>query len=364
MNELPAGKPNKETNEQIEFRTTYSGKYRVLAAFIICISVLIAAFAASSIWQTTESGKAFFEKIGNFFSKNDENNEPPSVLDTTPSQDNSTQLPSTGDPDIPNDAVKIVSMDLSCLKQGDLYYLNETAYQPNLQALLNRDINIKEKDTSAEAPLVLIVHTHTIESYYDGNSDYIDGDLSDTIYSADNRKNMIAVGKVLSEVLNENGVPTLHCSVVHTGDDMSLQGSYERTAQSIQSYLKVYPSIRLVIDLHRDSVLTEDGEYIKTEVPNGNSELAQVMAVVGTDSNGTPCNWEDNLALALQLRKKMNNEDQGISRPIYLRNSSYNQELANYSLLLEIGTGANTLEQAKRTAEKIGDALASIILSD
>jgi stage II sporulation protein P len=85
------------------------------------------------------------------------------------------------------------------------------------------------------------------------------------------------------------------------------------------------------------------------------------MAVVGSDTNGTACNWEGNFALAMILRQKLNRSCEGIARPVYLRRSSFNQELAPYSLLLEIGTGANTLEEAKRTVQRVGDALAEII---
>ena len=146
---------------------------------------------------------------------------------------------------------------------------------------------------------------------------------------------------------------------------MSLQGAYSRSEESVERYLKQYPSIRLVIDLHRDGILTDVEAYVKTEIKDGDGSLAQVMAVVGTDENGTYIpNWEGNLALALQLRREMNLNDCGIGRPVYLRSASFNQELAPYGLLLEIGTGGNSLEQAKRTAEKIGDALAKIILSD
>ena len=93
--------------------------------------------------------------------------------------------------------------------------------------------------------------------------------------------------------------------------------------------------------------------------------MAQVMAVVGTDCNGTEhTRWEENLALALQLRRAMNAETEGIGRPVFLRNSSYNQELAPYSLLLEIGTGGNSLAQAKRTAEMVGSALVKLFIKD
>jgi stage II sporulation protein P len=171
---------------------------------------------------------------------------------------------------------------------------------------------------------------------------------------------MLALGRELADLLNGKGIPTLHCTVDHTGDGGSVQGAYERSAESVKGYLKQYPSIQLVIDLHRDAVLTSEGAYVRSAA-RGEEQTAQVMAVVGSDANGTACNWEGNFALAMLLRQKLNQSCEGIARPVYLRRSSFNQELAPYSLLLEIGTGANTLEEAKRTVQRVGDALAEII---
>ena len=52
---------------------------------------------------------------------------------------------------------------------------------------------------------------------------------------------------------------------------------------------------------------------------------------------------------------------EGLCRPVSLRNSSYNQELAKYALILEIGTAANSVEEAKRAAVLVGETLADLI---
>ena len=86
------------------------------------------------------------------------------------------------------------------------------------------------------------------------------------------------------------------------------------------------------------------------------------MSVVGSDGGGEACEgWEGNLALALQLRSMLNSNGKSICRPVTFRNATYNQELAPYSLLLEIGTGANSAEEAKRAAELVGESLAKLI---
>ncbi|MBQ9761251.1 MAG: stage II sporulation protein P [Clostridia bacterium] len=358
MHQLPSGKNVLGTSEKVKDPVTFGGKYRVFAAFIICAALLGAAFAISSIWRSTDSGTSFFEKLGSFFSQDEDGGEDlPPVTDLP----DMTTPPSPESPSVPSDAITVISKDLSCSSLGENYYLNETDYLPDINALLGTKLDLTANESGA--PLVLIVHTHTVESYLPNGSEYVEGQLSDAIYSEHTDKNMLAVGKALVARLAENGISALQCTVTHTGEGMSLQGAYGREAESVKGYLKQYPSIRLVIDLHRDSIMTESGEYVRSEVPE-NGELAQVMAVVGTDSNGTPCEWERNLSLALQLRQALNTECTGLARPVYLRRASFNQELAEYSLLLEVGTGGNSIEQAKRTAERIGDALADLIFKN
>jgi stage II sporulation protein P len=142
----------------------------------------------------------------------------------------------------------------------------------------------------------------------------------------------------------------------------TLGGAYDRSAESVKYYLKEYPSIRYVIDLHRDAILNETGELLRAVWGENEEKIAQVMAVVGTDANGTDFpHWENNLAFALQLRAVLNADGKGICRPIFLRNASFHQELAPCSILLEIGTSGNSVDEAKRAAELVGDALAILI---
>ena len=361
MKQLPVGKRD-ERIDKVSVKTTFCGKYRVFAVFLICTAIVVAGFAMSGIWRETETGRLFWERVFPFGATSAA---PNTTSPNAPSFE--TEQPSKADEELPKKegfpegAVPVVSLDLSYLSKGEGYCLNETPYDPDVTRMLEGQLDLAIDPDQPQAPLVLIVHTHTVESYANDGILYFNGSVDELTYSNDRNKNMIAVGKTLADHLNARGVPTLHATVMHTGNGMTLQGSYQRAEETIKAYLEQYPSISLVIDLHRDAVLTESGEYVRTALPQDGS-LAQVMAVVGTDANGTEhARWEENLALALQLRRMLNAEHAGIARPVYLRNSSYNQELAPYSLLLEIGTGANSLEQAKRTAQEVGDALVKII---
>ncbi|MBQ9131834.1 MAG: stage II sporulation protein P, partial [Clostridia bacterium] len=254
----------------------------------------------------------------------------------------------------------VVSMDLAYLSLGDSYIHNETVYDPIPSLLREKKL---EPDLSGDAPRVLILHTHTTESYLPEGTAYVEGDPGGATYGTDPDQGVLAVGEVLCQVLNEKGIPTLHCTVMH--DDSGLRGSYARSAETVRSYLEEYPSIVCVIDLHRDAVMNSKGEYIRSLAEGCDQPTAQILAVVGTDGNGTPCpGWEDNLALALQLREALNREGRALCRPVSLRNASYNQELAPFSLLLEMGTGGNSPEEAKRAARLVGEALAELLLGE
>ena len=352
-NELLPGAP-----ESVSLTPHANSKFRFFTVFLICCAILIAAFAASAILMRGK-GEDFFHKLGSFW-KDDANQGGEHATDaSTAEQENEPSL-ENGEPSkdpIPDGAIKIVSKDLSYSALGSSYVHNETPYQFNVAELLTRQLLRLQK---SEEPQVLILHTHTSESYLPMPQDYINGAPGDVTYSKDASQNILAVGEVLCNSLNQKGITAIHCTVMH--DEPTLNGSYERSAQTVRQYLNLYPSIQYVIDLHRDAVLTQEGEYVRTVVQAGEKSAAQVMAVVGSDCNGTSHpRWQENLALALQLRQELNQSIPTLCRPTSLRKASYNQELAPYFLLLEIGSGANTLEEATYTAGLVGEALAKLI---
>ena len=200
----------------------------------------------------------------------------------------------------------------------------------------------------------LTFDTHTTESYMpEGATHYTDeGDLA---RSQDERFNMISVGEIFVNTLIENGIPTLHCRIQHDAESYRL--SYEKSAESIKKYLEEYPSIQYVFDLHRDSIMRTNGELISAVSWQEGRSFAQVMAVVGSGYD----NYEENLAFALQLRQALNERYVNLCRPVCLRESNYNQNLSPASLLLEIGTSGNSLEEAKSSAVIVAQRIAEII---
>ena len=331
-----------EAREKISLDHTFRVKYRVFAAFLICLALLLAAFTVTAFLA---EGRSFL----------------PTRKDPTPTEptpDPTPQLPSDPTP-IPDGATAIRTKDLSALTLGNTYIYNETPYRPDLPLLLTRTW---ERYTPTEEPLVLILHTHTSEGYLPEGTAYLTGTVGDATYTDDPTQSVLAVGETLCRVLNENGIGAIHCRDRH--DVPSLGGAYERSAETVKHYLAQYPSIVYVIDLHRDAILS-DGSLIRAVTEEGGESVAQIMAVVGTDANGTEFDhWEENLVLALALRERLNAGGAAICRPVSLRNASFYQELTPRALLLEIGSSGCSPEEAKRAAQRVGDALVDLILEE
>lgn len=263
---------------------------------------------------------------------------------------------------VPEGCFPIIPTDLSMPSLGRYYISNETPYNPDMAALSSpaRAVFAYNGDPDPSAPRVLILHTHATESYSEEGALWYDSDGEVSPRTENTSENVVAIGSVMAKVLRENGVPTLHCTILH--DKESYMGSYDRSAETIRSYLEKYPTIEYVFDVHRDSLIHENGEKLRPITEIDGKVAAQVMCVVGTDYLGAyhPY-WEDNLSLAVTLGERLDDTYPGLSRHIYLRGASFNQQYAPGSLLIEIGSCGNSLGEAKYSAELLAAELAKII---
>ena len=311
---------------------------RAFLIFLVCAAVLVAGFAVSRIRLPRRSA----------------NDVPPETTGTDGTSGNGTDgATETPEEPLPDGATAIRSVDLS---GGELR--NETAKTVDVAAVRGL-FSQEERMLRADQPIVLILHTHAQESYRaDDAPPYLTGTAGDSFYSDNAAQTVIAAGEALAEALNRGGIPAIHCTSMH-GENGTLRGAYRSAADCIRAYLERYPSIEYVIDLHRDGILDSDGACLRTASADGG---AQVMAVVGTDGNGTDCPaWRSNLGLALQLFDRLNGKAPGSCRAVSLRNASYNQEFAAHSLLLEIGSAGNTVSEAVSAATRVGEVLADLI---
>ena len=281
--------------------------------------------------------------------------EPPSVTEKPVD----IYAPNNGE--IPAGMSAILPMDLSLFEYGIDYIYNTSSKSPDMNTLGAYNFSTDLSSVyPAGAPLVLIVHTHGTEGYSDEGSYYYDPN-SEIARTTDKNRNVVHIGKIISDILNASGIPTLHSDIMH--DEESYSGSYERSAATIKEYLARYPSIRYVIDVHRDAVIRSDGELVRPVALTENGSTAQIMAVIGTGESIGGCpNYMNNLSFAQSLREELSTYSKMLSRPTCLRPSAYNQQYSVYSLLLEIGAAGNTLSEAERAAELVGEALSRIIV--
>lgn len=209
-------------------------------------------------------------------------------------------------------------------------------------------------------PEVLIMHTHTTECYEPYERDYYD--LNRSCRVLDGRENMTAVGDMITKELYKMGIGVVHDTTVHDYPDYN--GSYDRSRKTVCNILEQYPSIKVVLDIHRDAI-ERDGDRIApvTEI-NGRS-AAQIMIICGCD-DGT-MDMPDclkNFSFACALQSRIETDNPTLTRPVLFDYRHYNQDLTTGSLLIEVGSHGNTLEQAKYSGELIGKSLAGLLLEE
>lgn len=225
-------------------------------------------------------------------------------------------------------------------------------YEADLPALLTQPLNW---NLSTDAPTVLIVHSHGSESYAP-TGEY--GEVS-PYHTLEKDHNMISVGAYIARLLEAEGISVLHDTALH--DQPSYNAAYSNSRVSIQRYLTEYPTIRLVLDLHRDSIEDASGNQVVQTVFAGDQTLAPLMLVVGTDYGGLvhPA-WRENFSLALKLQTQLEGLCPGICRNINLRTQRFNQDLSPGALLIEIGSSGNSRQEALRSAKVLADAILSL----
>ncbi|MEG2038239.1 MAG: stage II sporulation protein P [Oscillospiraceae bacterium] len=244
------------------------------------------------------------------------------------------------------------------VKTGKGYLRNYTELSSELiEKILTKGCNIKGNKT--KEPQVLIFHTHATESYepYDN----IFYDKRGTWRSTDNNQNMVAVGDALAAALEAKGIAVIHNDTQH--DYPSYNGSYDRSAKTVASYLEKYPSIKIVLDVHRDATQTDDVIIKPTAMING-KKAAQVMIIAPCDDGTMNIpNWKENLNFAAALQNSIENRYSGLTRPIFFCYRKYNMHLSTGALLLEVGSHGNTLEEAVYTASMVGECLGDYLLN-
>ena len=209
----------------------------------------------------------------------------------------------------------------------------------------------------AEGPQVLIIHTHGSESYtMPPGQEY---DVSDTFRTLDTNCNMIRIGDEMAQVLTDAGISVVHDRSLY--DYPSYSGAYNRSLASIESYLQKYPSISFVLDVHRDAVQDANGQQFKL-LCGEDKNAAQLEFVIGSNGGGLSHDlWRENLKLACAVQETLYKDYPTLMRPVTVRNSRYNQHMTTGSLLVEVGTAGNSLEEAVNAARLFAAGFAKTI---
>ena len=313
---------------------------RLCTAVLICAVVLRlwSAGALAPVGQALQSQQAasflIYLQTGRIVRRVPELEICPLVQETVPLQTSEV-------PRFTAEDVSLVAVDDNC------------GQKPDLAELMVQPLDL---DLTGPGPRVLILHSHTTEGYtqtadsrYEESSEY---------RTLDSGHNMIAIGEILAEILRNAGIEVLHDTTLH--DYPSYNGSYSHAAASTKSYLEEYPTIELILDLHRDAADTPSGQLV-TRCSVGGETSAQLMFVMGTNTRLTHPDWERNLSLALKLQVLLERENPGICRSMNLSRNRYNQHLGERALLIEVGAAGNTQAQAELAARELGEAIVALL---
>lgn len=232
---------------------------------------------------------------------------------------------------------------------GGLSIKNTSGYDIDIDSVLSAGCPIR---LETGKPQILIIHTHSSEAYSPAGLDKYD-DLG-TNRTLDQNLNVIRIGKELAKIFEDCGLNVIHDTQVF--DYPSYTGSYNRSCEAVEKYLADYPSIKIVIDLHRDALCSDTVTYKTTATEHGVC-ASQVMLFVGSDASGLEHpNWRQNLSLALYLQNAVCQSYPSLMRPITLTKYRYNQHLSPGSMIIEVGSNGNTLQEALAAIRLFGKA--------
>lgn len=235
----------------------------------------------------------------------------------------------------------------------------ESFYKLDIEALLNKKASLEITDMSK--PTILIYHSHTTEcftlldvGYYTESTD---------LKTKDSDRNMVRVGDEICKVLESRGFNVIHDTEIH---DLSYNEAYSSSRKSVNEYLEKYPSIDITIDVHRDSITYSNGTKVKPTAVIDGKKAAKMMIISGCEygSISDYPNWECNLRFSTAVVNKANEMYPGLMRPILFSERKYNLDLTKNSFLLEIGTEANTLDEACYSGRLFANALAEMLLKE
>lgn len=220
-----------------------------------------------------------------------------------------------------------------------------------VKELLERNMTMKKKSGKKQ---ILIYHTHGASEYF---ADSKNGKIEDSV---------VGVGDELTKELEKLGYGVIHDKTRYDLINGSLDRSlaYNKALDGIKKILTANPEVKVVIDLHRDSV--GKGKHTYTTINGKKSAIVMFFNGLSRTRSGPITylenpNLQGNLAFSLQLKCKAMEYYDGFTKPIYLKGYRYNLHLQERSLLIELGNENNTVEEAKNAAVPLADVLHKVL---
>ncbi len=282
------------------------------------------------------------------------------LLELDPSGEDEEPSASPPSVDAPEDVIPrtmVAGTSAKYVTSGNVSVYNHTDYTLDIPALLE---NAPQLSPGGEGPKVLIYHSHATESYSMQGTDVYEP--SGDHRTLDTDKNMVRVGEEMKAVFEAAGIGVVHDTTLY--DYPSYNDAYNRSVQGVAENLKKYPSIVLALDVHRDALVANDGTIYKV-VAGTVDDCAQVMMVLGSDANGqVHPNWKVNLALALSIQSALADKWATLARPLVLRPTRFNQHLSTGTILVEVGTHGNTLQEAITAARLYARTVVELMEQD
>lgn len=232
-------------------------------------------------------------------------------------------------------------------------------YNLDIENLLEKRADLEIKDISK--PTVLIYHSHTTESYnlldvgyYTKSSDPRSDDVA---------RNMVRVGDEICRVLESKGVGVIHDTNIY---DENYNAAYGLSRKAVEDNLEKYPSIEITIDVHRDSITYKDGTKVKPTATVNDKKAARMMIISGCEYGKVKNfpDWESNLRFSTAVTNKANEMYPDLMRPILFSERKYNMDLTKNSFLLEVGSDANTFDEACYSGRLFANALGDLLLEE
>lgn len=233
----------------------------------------------------------------------------------------------------------------------------EKEYSGEILFEIEKSAGLLKNDFTLEKsiPSVLIYHTHTEEAYRE--TEVYTYKSSGGARTKEQDKSVVALGETLKKDLESYGLSALHDTT--DNEPPKLSTAYSRSLEAMLKNKSETPSLRLFIDIHRDSA----GESQKDDVVViDGKRCARVMFVVGTgDKYNEKPNYAKNYKLAQLLTAELEGICKGFTRDIRVKSGRYNQHVSDMCILIEVGHNANTFEEARNTMDYIAKAIAKVV---